>query len=232
MLDKAFPKCAGGKTIAALAGSSKGAIDPLAGKAATPIGTAEENPQPAEQPVADAAAVQPVEAVEADEDAGEGDNRATDETATGTTFKKVEKNGGKKPEKKQPESQTPEVIEAELQPETTANKLPETLPFEVKQPANQMTIAAIAETATDNNWQIQIGTYRNKHEAQQRLRKFRDSKLPILDDKLAITVTVDKGGEITYRARFSGFTEEAAKDACKLLTSKNITCVPLAAPQS
>jgi D-alanyl-D-alanine carboxypeptidase len=30
MLDKAFPKCADGTTIAALAGSSKGAIDPLA----------------------------------------------------------------------------------------------------------------------------------------------------------------------------------------------------------
>ena len=53
----------------------------------------------------------------------------------------------------------------------------------------------------------------------------------LLSDKQAFTVQVQKGTETIYRARFSGFSEDAARAACRQLTQKGIGCVALS-PQS
>jgi D-alanyl-D-alanine carboxypeptidase len=196
MLDKAFPKCVGGKTIAALAGSSTGAIDPLA------AAMAEAAQSPTVEPV-DVATV------------------STDKT---------------KPVLSQKE-QTPQIIEATL----VSSSLPEKLPFEVKPEAKQADVNAatkkpaaskkVATLPDDAAWNIQIGAYATKQDAALRLTKLRTDGPAELRGKPAFTVTVQKGDKTTYRARFSGLTEKAAREACQELVRKNTSCY-VVAPKS
>jgi D-alanyl-D-alanine carboxypeptidase len=58
MLDRAFPKCKNGKTIAALAGSSKGAVEPVAAVAPKPNAKLVEQPSAMDMLVASAAAAE------------------------------------------------------------------------------------------------------------------------------------------------------------------------------
>jgi hypothetical protein len=84
---------------------------------------------------------------------------------------------------------------------------------------------------TEMSWNIQIGAFPNKQAAQDKLRNTRKLGVDLLDNKQAFTVQVQKGNEIVYRARFSGFSEDAARAACRELTEKGIGCVAVA-PQS
>jgi D-alanyl-D-alanine carboxypeptidase len=49
-----------------------------------------------------------------------------------------------------------------------------------------------------------------------------------LKGKSAFTMTVSKGAQTIYRARFSGFDEDQAREACKRLTRRGVGCFPLA----
>ncbi|MGH6907709.1 MAG: SPOR domain-containing protein, partial [Aestuariivirga sp.] len=195
MLDKAFPKCVGGKTIAALAGSSKGAIEPEPEKSMATL-------------VADTA----------------GEDAAT---VTNVAVTAAEKEKAKPAE--------PEVIEAEIGPKA----LPEKLPFEVKPKARQAAVKPDKKTPSPKTvaslskeaWNIQIGAYATKKDAATRLTKLRADGPNELRGKPAFTVTVQKGDKTTYRARFSGFTEKAAREACAQLARKNTSCY-VVAPKS
>jgi D-alanyl-D-alanine carboxypeptidase len=210
MLDKAFPKAKGGKTIAALAGSSKGAIDPVA--------TTEEPKKrksiadlimkPKDKPAAPAETE--VAATE------EGSTPGEDKQEQGTTFQAVEV----------PETGEPKVIEAKIG--TGAD--PEPLPFEVKKEAAQADVTASLQPETPAGWNIQVGAFSNKSDAQKTLLNLKKSQ-PTLKDKVAITVTVQKGNATSYKARFSGFTEADAKDACGKLAKQKVDCLPVS-PQS
>ena len=81
------------------------------------------------------------------------------------------------------------------------------------------------------SWKIQIGAFPNKRAAQDKLRDARKFGIKLLSDKQAFTVQVQKGSEVVYRARFSGFSEDAARAACRQLTQKGVGCVALS-PQS
>jgi len=85
--------------------------------------------------------------------------------------------------------------------------------------------------AADLAWNIQIGAFPNKQAAQDKLRSARKMGVDLLDNKQAFTVQVQKGNEVVYRARFSGFSEDAARAACRQLTEKGVGCVAVA-PQS
>ncbi len=189
MLDRVFPKCKNGKTIAALAGSSKGAIEPAAAPSPRPDSKLAEKPSAMELLVASAA--------EADEEA-----EASGET-TGSTFKTVDAPPG---------PVLPQVLEAKI----SEPPLPSKLPFEIK------------VEVQDTSWHIQIGAYPTKKDAQAELKRIiaaPGSKL--LKDKPAFTVTVQKGNAIIYRARFSGFSEKAAKVACQQLSKQKVDCLAL-----
>ncbi|MBL8894818.1 MAG: D-alanyl-D-alanine carboxypeptidase [Rhizobiales bacterium] len=108
----------------------------------------------------------------------------------------------------------------------------EALPFAVKSDAGSSGWAGqILVPPTEMSWKIQIGAFPNKRAAQDKLRDARKTGLALLDDKQAFTVQVQKGNETIYRARFSGFSEDAARAACRQLTQKGIGCVALS-PQS
>jgi D-alanyl-D-alanine carboxypeptidase len=217
MLDQAFPRCSAGRTIAAKAGSSKGIIDPLANlAAAVKPAQPKKTPKPAEPEIAEIEA-DPQDGVgDSNADSGEDGEAADAIQADGSTIETVvaaEQPGG------------PEVIEARIEPPV----LPDLLPFEVKPEAEQPVedAAAVASLPADA-WHIQIGAYPNKKDAQLRLQKLRANGPGGLRDKPAFTVTVQKGDETTYRARFSGFSEKSARETCQAIMRKNMACYVVA----
>ena len=118
----------------------------------------------------------------------------------------------------------PRIVEARL----GEAELPAKLPFQVK--LQDAPIGQPDGLTPAANWDIQIGAFPNKRDAQRRLQKVRSSAI-VLKGKQAFTVTVQKGQETIYRARFSGFSEQTAKDACKELNRQDVTCLALP-PQS
>jgi D-alanyl-D-alanine carboxypeptidase len=189
MLNRVFPKCKNGKTIAALAGSSKGAIEPAVAASPKSEKMLPEKPSAMELLVASAA--------ELDEEA-----EASDETM-GSTFKAVDA---------ATESVKPQVLEAKI----AEPPLPAKLPFEVKRQNR------------DNSWHIQIGAYPSKKDAQAGLKRIlAGTSSKLVKNKPAFTVTVQKGDEIIYRARFSGFSEKTAKGACRQLSKRKVDCLAL-----
>ena len=195
MLDKAFPKCVEGKTIAALAGSTTGAIDPLAKAMAEAAEAPTGGDHPADVTIA-----------------------STEESATVLPREKPA---------------APKVIEASIAPTV----LPEKLPFEVKPRAKQADVKAAPKKpvakapGSAGAWNIQIGAYATKKDATSRLTKLRAEGPSELRGKPAFTVTVQKGDKTTYRARFSGFTEKAARETCRQLARANTSCY-VVAPKS
>ncbi|MBL8907003.1 MAG: D-alanyl-D-alanine carboxypeptidase [Rhizobiales bacterium] len=118
--------------------------------------------------------------------------------------------------------------------ETMVAKQPsgEALPFAVKSDASGTGwTGQVLVPPAEMSWKIQIGAFPNKRAAQDKLRDARKTGVSLLNDKQAFTVQVQKGNETIYRARFSGFSEDAARAACRQLTQKGIGCVALS-PQS
>lgn len=80
----------------------------------------------------------------------------------------------------------------------------------------------------DGSWKIQVGAFPTEAGALDRIKKVKATKLKPIMGKPSFTEAA--GGKI-YRARFSGFTQESAREACKALSRKSIDCLPLS-PQS
>jgi cell division septation protein DedD len=121
------------------------------------------------------------------------------------------------------ETQEPQVIEGTVGGEPA---LPDKLPFAVKQEAEQPEAGDAA--TTDASWNIQIGSFKNKKEAQKEIKSLKAKVPDIFGDKKAFAVTVQKGNETTYRCRFEGFTEKTAKAACRKLEKRKTSCYVLA----
>lgn len=209
MLDKSFPKAKGGKTIAALAGSSKGAIDPIAAaeEPAKQKTIADLILKPKEGP-----APEDAKAAEANSASPEDEDTAEEGTA-GSAFQAVDA----------AETQEPQVLEAKI----AEAAIPADLPFEVKPEASQSSVGSAMTTAGDASWYVQVGAFEDKRDAQKRLLSLKKAQPSLLKDKMAFTVTVQKGSERTYRARFSGFSEADAKALCGRLSKQKVDCQPL-----
>jgi D-alanyl-D-alanine carboxypeptidase len=208
MFEKMFPHAKEGATVAAVAGSSKGVINPVkVAKNATPA-TPAQQPIDTEQLTAAAASASegPVD------NAGDGE----DVSDTATTASTDE----------------PTVLQANLAPvsdvQTGKKKLPGKLPFAVKSTSDT---PATLMANLEQSWNIQLGAYPNKQEAQAKLTSIRGSTIAILEGKPAFTVAVQKGSKIIYRARFAGFDEATAKQACASIAKLREKCVTVS-PQS
>ena len=207
MLDRAFPKCVSGETIAAAAGTSAGATTPVA-------------------PTAETAAVDTKSQVASTE----GSEAAP---AEGTTFKTVvaSLDNSSTPDPKVLEAKIEETAVASTEePDEAPPQTPTKLPFAVKKKVTRTpgegVVANIAPT-----WNIQIGAYPKKEEARLKLKEIRASGYKFLSGKQAFTVEVQKGSKTVYRARFSGFTQKTAKAACAQLSKKGLKCLAFS-PQS
>ena len=202
MLTKVFPNCVDGKTIAAMAGSSKDAIEPLK----------------ADTKTADTAKLAAEDTLEAMANASTGDAESAEETAATAPAKAPVE---------------PTVIEARV----ALLASPEKLPFEVKAKANQAEVTPEAAEPADTltiaslaagEWNIQIGSYTTKKAATDRLLGLRANGPAELRDKAGFTVTIKKGENTTYRARFTGFTEKEARELCQELSRENLRCYVVA----
>ena len=204
MLEKQFPRAANGKTIAAMPGSSKGVIDPLEVAGEAP-GKKPERSVVASGNTDDAglkAKIAEVQAAEPEE--GDTGDEAQDEGTDGTT----------------------KVIKAEL----GGQQLPAELPFEVKSPAQKSDVDAqvVASVAAEGDWTIQVGAFYKKTDARAYLLQVQEKFGKVLAGKTALTVAVKKGKKTTYRSRFTGFSKNSAKAACKQIAKTKSGCYVLA----
>ena len=248
MLSQYFGKAANGKMIAAMAGSSKGAINPIETAEPDDVKTAgldakqrpkgsifgkkkKPEPQPeTEQQVAEAPEAVTTEEGDTDEDTTDTQTDTQPDTPEGQSIKQVEvpipqtaTAIQRQAEAAPTVAQTPTVEEAEL----VDPNLPAALPFAVKTPEQQQADAQqVASLAPDDSgWSIQIGTYSTKADAQAGLQTLRKKLPEVFAGKTAQTVAVEKGKDVIYRARFIGFDETTAKAACKRVSKKKSACL-------
>jgi D-alanyl-D-alanine carboxypeptidase len=215
MLSKNFSKARNGKTIAALAGSSKGAL------AANETGAGDAAPakdKPDRKLAASKrlkkAGIQPSDAQPV-EQGDTADNLA--ELAAQASAAPAEP----KVEVVPPPAPVPDANQGTT---VTADA-----PFRVKTPAEQLAdkaqVASISP-APDGGWSINLGEYATKNDAQAILQRMRKRTPGMLSGKTAQTVMVEKAGKVTYRARFMGFDESSAATACKSIKKQKTPCRP------
>ncbi len=216
MLTRAFAKAKAGNTIAAVAGSGKGAIDPLA-KSNLKVAAVE---QPESQDDATSATDAKLLAAAAEAAAvEEGDD---DEAADAA----------------------PQVIEAGLVPSETTHKKKRRgkLPFAVKTPAEAPAgsdVEASVDTGADEGldeinvaslpvgYSVQISSFKDKAAAKAALGKIKLAAAKEVKGKQSYTVAVKKNGNLFYRVVIVGFTASSAKKSCAKLSKIVKTCAVL-----
>jgi len=198
MLEKNFAKAKEGETIASVAGSSKGVINPLAPK------TKPETDQ-ADTMANQELAVAALDAANGAIDTSGNEEDQADKLATATNS-----------------PARPKVLEANLDSE---NKLPAKLPFAVVS-ANDAPNSLANVMA--NSWNIQIGAYPHKDLADAKIASLRGRASGLLQDKQGFTVAADLKGKMIYHARFAGFDAASAKKACARLTRLGSRCMAIA----
>lgn len=210
MLDQTLPKCVAGKTIVATVGTA-------ATSTPAPM-QADMSPNKLQKRLLKGKAVLPnptpdvpaaAEPDTTDEDAAEGatEINENDKSALNTMI-----------DQQQQQVPQPPAISTSVQSQAP---LPAAIPFEIKDAAPAL--AAI----TVNSWHIQIGAYPTKLAAQAKINLARQTVAKELEGKQGFTMAVQKGQNTVYRARFSGFSEDAAKVACRHLESRGIQCMTL-----
>ncbi|HZZ35856.1 MAG TPA: D-alanyl-D-alanine carboxypeptidase [Caulobacteraceae bacterium] len=70
------------------------------------------------------------------------------------------------------------------------------------------------------NWSVQVGSFKSKREARAQVEEVARRFSRIFDNAEG---SVDAGGR-HYQARFSGFTESEAREACSAVKAKRIPC--------
>ena len=81
------------------------------------------------------------------------------------------------------------------------------------------------------SWNIQVGAFPTADAARSRINSAQSAAAAALKNKAPFTMPVSRGAQTIFRARFSGFTEDQARETCKQLTRKGVGCFPLA-PQT
>jgi D-alanyl-D-alanine carboxypeptidase len=169
IISRSLPKARAGNTLAAVAGSTKGVINPLKQTAETP-----------------AAAQEPEET-------------ETDQLAALVA---------------ETDSNTPEVIQAELQGKKKTN------PSEF---AEDDTTASVSSPEGDG-FGVQISAFQDKRTAAAAVSDVKAAAGDALEGKKAYTVAVKKGSKIEYRLVIAGLSQKSAKQSCAKLVRAKMTC--------
>jgi D-alanyl-D-alanine carboxypeptidase len=204
IIARALPKAQDGNTIAAVAGSSKGAINPLAKRTAEAV-VPEKPATPIEQEQDKEllAAVAAEAAVDTKEDEDDGDVAEVQDNSE------------------------PKVLEAKIGDEPSSKSLrKKQIPFEVK-PAGRsdaLTVSSLPETYT-----VQISSFQSKKEAETSLGNMRAAVgRKVMQGKDAYTIAVTRNGKVSYKVMISGFDEaSAAKTSCQKASRLGKTCTVL-----
>jgi len=231
MLSQYFDDATGGTTIAAYAGSSKGAkptdesqvASTSADEAAPPAPTRKETAAKRLPPRKSTVQAEPAEQGDTEDGVDSMANLAAQAAApadptvtTGTTT--------------QAETPAP-AIETVPQPTPDPSitdaqgSVPTQQKAQEQQLADQAQMASIA-AGSDTGWTISLGEYATKSDAAAVLQMTRKRAPDATAGRTAQTVMVEKKGKITYRARFTGFDEAAAAMACKAIKKQKTPCQP------
>ncbi|MBG1231626.1 serine hydrolase [Aestuariivirga litoralis] len=200
MLENNFASARNGNTIAALPGTSAGAINPISVAVATAKVAA---PTPLAPKANSQSLAQVAEAASADSNvqtqmtAGQ-DDMATLVTSTATAQPIAVDDQA--PSGKKPKKPSFKVVSANDQPATMDN-------------------------AAADSWTIQVGSFPDKNQADEKLAVLRGKLPDLLGSKDSFTTEAKVRGKMVYRARFSGFDAATAKKLCKKLKKE---CMPMA----
>lgn len=108
-------------------------------------------------------------------------------------------------------------------PVRTASLAPVAPPSPPAVPAARSNVPASAKTG----WSIQIGAFDAERAARNKLDAARARAKSALAGADPYTEKVSKGSTDLYRARFAGFNEKSAKEACRLLKRNDFDCMPI-----
>jgi len=78
------------------------------------------------------------------------------------------------------------------------------------------------------SWVIQVGAFLDKSKAMNRLHELQKASTKVLNGKKPVAQYHGENGMKFYRARFAGFNQNSAKQACTYLIRKSVNCYPLA----
>ena len=129
------------------------------------------------------------------------------------------------------------VPQVQPPPEPSAAALAAASLAAAQAPGTQVTPAATtaAPGAADETgevraatWAIQIGAFPSEEGARNRLKAARAAAAKQLHGKKGLMLAAQKDGQTLYRARFLGFGEREARDACGALTRKGLSCFAIA----
>ncbi len=207
MLDGVLPKCRGGNTIAALPGSSRGIINPIAPRKET------------------AAAALPPQTAEVIGGIAAGKPRRIVGTTSASVIAPSDQPQVLEARMAADDGSGADALAEPVPQVKTAAAKPEKLPFAVKKPGSdaggEMVVAAI-----DPGWNIQIGAFPSRENAERKLSDL--SRVTSLRGKRAYTIAVQKGSETFYRARYAGFNRQTAATACRDIKRRGQSCMVLA----
>jgi D-alanyl-D-alanine carboxypeptidase len=195
MLEKMFARAQAGQTVAALAGSSKGVVNPLKNANAATVATTE--------------TIDSAELTAAANQASQGSIEGALDGEDGADTASISE---------------PTVLQADLAAVNGKRKLP----FAVKK-ASDDSVSLPNELM--QSWNIQLGAFPTKEDAQAKLSAYRDDQIKSLKGKPAFTIAVKNGSKTIYRARFGGFDEASAKQACASIAKRGGACL-MVSPQS
>lgn len=85
-----------------------------------------------------------------------------------------------------------------------------------------------AETAS-GPYHVQVGSHTNVTSAKRQLQDVLRRASALVEGYPPVTVTFDRGDTRWYRARFAGFSKQAARSACASLKDRKIDCLVMAA---
>lgn len=240
MLSRYFDDATSGRTIAAYAGSSKGAqatnevqtastdeADPVAKPVPRKEAAAKSlkaRKSTTQQDQVAASGVEPNEQGDTEDGVDSMASLAAQASAPAAADA-APANTGTTTQAGEPAPQVETVPQPSPEPTVTADQ--SAAPFEQKTPeqvlADQAQMAAIA-AGTDAGWMITLGDYATKSDAAAVLQLTRKRSPDILGGRTAQTVMVEKKGKVTYRARFTGFDAASAATACKAIKKQKVPC--------
>jgi D-alanyl-D-alanine carboxypeptidase len=120
---------------------------------------------------------------------------------------------------------------ADLQPARSAPvQVASAQPAPVQLPATPASAAmanAGSRASRNSEWMIQIGAFPVESQARDKLREAQTRNRNVLGTADPFTEKVVKGSTALYRARFAGFDEERAREACRILKKSDFACMPL-----
>lgn len=86
----------------------------------------------------------------------------------------------------------------------------------------------VPETKLPDGYQIQVGAYATRENAEDRIDEVRKAARRLLSKAMGIAMEAENDGGTFYRARFAGLAKKTASRTCKALKKRRIACIVLA----